>query len=203
MEQCLPVFCSHWLWGYAEGSCCSVYDTSPKTMRGWCLCWLGEPDWFFFVRISFIILLSLLIILYQFWFYGWFRVIVLYLVIVDEDWFFTSDSGVCIPLCLMGMTTAFCLNWKKGFCKGLIVLGTTMFWQIFSLPSIVQHVPWLAPLLREVNFFVNDPRTFRSFVMKQSQKRAAQLIVNRKDLFSYLVNFICFPTSLIRHWWTD
>ena len=101
----------------------------------------------------------------------------------------------------MGMTMAFFLNWEEGFCKGLIVLGTSMFWQKYSLPSIVQHVPWLAPLLREAPFFVNDTTTFRSFVIKQSQKRAAQLVVNRKDLFSYLVSCVCRATGLTRHWW--
>jgi len=114
------------------------------------------------------------------------------LVSSDCGWrltFFTLDSAVYIPLCVMGMRTAFCLSWKEGFCKCLVVLCTSMFWQQFSLPSIVQHIPWLAPLLREASFFVNDTRTFRLFAMKQSQKRAAQLVVNRKDLFSYLVSF--------------
>jgi len=57
----------------------------------------------------------------------------------------------------------------------------------FYLPSITQHVPWLAPLLREVPFFGSDSRTFRLFAVKQAQKRAAQLVVDRKDLFSYLL----------------
>lgn len=55
------------------------------------------------------------------------------------------------------------------------------------LPSIVQHVPWLAPVFREVPFFGNDTKTLRLFAIKQSQKRAAQSIIHRKDLFSYLL----------------
>jgi len=57
----------------------------------------------------------------------------------------------------------------------------------FFLPSVVQHVPWLAPLLRVVPFFGNDTKSLRSFAIKQSQKRAAQLVVNHKDLFYYLL----------------
>ena len=96
----------------------------------------------------------------------------------------------------MGMTTAFFLSWREDFCKRLIVLGTSirMFWQKFSLPSIVQHVPWLAPLLREVPFLAKDPKTLRSFALKQSQKRAAQVENYRKDLFSYLVSHVYWTT---------
>ncbi|KAF8816493.1 cytochrome P450 [Phlegmacium glaucopus] len=55
------------------------------------------------------------------------------------------------------------------------------------LPSIIQHVPWCAPLLRTIPFFGNDTRSLRLFAIKQSQKRAAQPVTNRKDLFSYLL----------------
>ena len=89
----------------------------------------------------------------------------------------------------MGMTTASCLTWREDICKGL-VLGTSMFWQKFSLPSVIQHIPWLAPLLRGIPFIVNGTRTLRLFAIKQSQKRAAQLVVNRKDLFFYLVSVL-------------
>ena len=44
MEQCLPVCCSLGLRGHAEGSCCPIYDTSPKHMRERRLCRFGEPD---------------------------------------------------------------------------------------------------------------------------------------------------------------
>jgi hypothetical protein len=117
-------------------------------------------------------------------------------IVIDS---FTLDLAVNIPSFVMEMTTVFCLTYKEGFCKGFIVLGTSMFLQQFSLPSIVQHVPWLAPLLRVVPFFGNDTRALRSFAFKQFQKRAAQLVVNRKDLFSYLVSYVCCTTGLTRH----
>jgi len=60
----------------------------------------------------------------------------------------------------------------------------------FCLPSIVQHVPWLSPLLGEVPFIGNDTINLYSFALKQFQKRAAQLEVNRKDLFFYLLEAI-------------
>ena len=105
-----------------------------------------------------------------------------------------------ILLCEMGMMTASCLTWKEGFCKRLIVLGTSMFWQNFSLPSIVQQVPWLAPLIRYVPFFGlgKDSRAFRSFAIQQSQKRMAKVIITHKDLFFYLVSCVYCTTSLTR-----
>lgn len=66
-----------------------------------------------------------------------------------------------------------------------------------SLPSITQHIPWFAKLLRGFPIVGNGMRGFIEFGVAEAQKRAS-LELKKKDFFYHLVYFYlvhCFQPS--------
>lgn len=57
---------------------------------------------------------------------------------------------------------------------------------ITSLPSIVQHVPWIAVALRSLPFFGSGMQGLTQFGVFHAKRRAA-MELKKKDLFYYLV----------------
>lgn len=58
-----------------------------------------------------------------------------------------------------------------------------------SLPTIVQHVPWLAKVARATPYIGAGMRAFGGFAMAQAKRRAAKTVVT-KDLFYHLLQAI-------------
>lgn len=57
---------------------------------------------------------------------------------------------------------------------------------ITSLPSITQHIPWIAVALRSLPFFGSGMQTLTRFGVFHAKRRAALQLKN-KDLFYHLV----------------
>lgn len=64
--------------------------------------------------------------------------------------------------------------------------------RVRRLPSIVQHVPWLAKITRVTPFLGTKLRTFGAFALEQAKKRAEKPML-KKDLFYHLVRLKRYP----------
>ncbi|TEB30428.1 high nitrogen upregulated cytochrome P450 monooxygenase 2 [Coprinellus micaceus] len=58
-----------------------------------------------------------------------------------------------------------------------------------SLPTIVQHVPWLAKITRVTPFLGTKLRKFGGFALEQAKKRAGKPML-KKDLFYHLIQAV-------------
>jgi hypothetical protein len=77
--------------------------------------------------------------------------------------------------------------WNPVFSKQSIPLNhSDSTTTITSLPSITQHVPWIAVVLRSLPFFGSGMQALTRFGVFHAKRRAA-LELKKKDLFYYLV----------------
>lgn len=76
--------------------------------------------------------------------------------------------------------------------SGIYILQRLSFWVgsshlYASLPSIMQHIPWIAPMILSIPFVASKMRVFAAYGIKYSTLRKATP-PKKKDLFYHLVS---------------